>query len=109
MADGRVELFDVKPNKTVVLFVFNGFKPLDHGYCVFPLIEFGCSRDFAVDSVEDCFADSAYLGFVGVNKSAGRFVSEVRFVVFQCYESVFVSCHVHSVIDGSFRCDVFVF
>ena len=67
MADGWVELFDVKPNKTVVLFVFNGFKPLDHGYCVFPLIEFGCSRDFAVDSVEDCFADSAYLGFVGVN------------------------------------------
>ena len=32
---------------------------LDHGCCVFPLIEFGCSRDFAVDSVEDCFADSA--------------------------------------------------
>ena len=28
---GGVELFDVKPNKTVVLFVFNGFKPLDHG------------------------------------------------------------------------------
>ena len=34
---------------------------------LFPLVEFGCSRDFAVDSVEDCFAYSAYLGFGGVN------------------------------------------
>ena len=29
LADGRVESFDVKTNKTVVLLVFNGFKPLD--------------------------------------------------------------------------------
>ena len=48
----------------------------------FPVVEFGCCRDFDVDSVEDFFADSAYLGFGGVNKSAVRFVSEVRFVVF---------------------------
>ena len=34
---------------------------------LFPLVEFGCSRDFAVDSVEDCFAYTAYLGFGGVN------------------------------------------
>ena len=46
---------------------FNGFKPLDHGCCIFPLVEFGCSRNFAVDSVEDCFADSTYLRFGGVN------------------------------------------
>ena len=51
----------------MVLLVFNGFKPLDHGCYVFPLAEFGCSRDFVVDSVDDCFADSAYLGFGGVN------------------------------------------
>ena len=43
--------------KTVVLFVFDSFKPLDHGYCVFPLVECGCSRDFVVVSVEDCFAE----------------------------------------------------
>ena len=46
-----------------MLFVFNSFKPLDHGGGVFPLVEFGCSRDFAVDSVEGYFADFAYLGF----------------------------------------------
>ena len=38
-----------------VLFVFDSFKPLDHG--VFPLVECGCSRDFVVVSVEDCFAE----------------------------------------------------
>ena len=52
------------------------------------MVEFGCSRDFAVDSVEDFFADSAYLGFGGVDYAADRFVSEVRFLVFQCYESL---------------------
>ena len=45
-----------------------------------------CSRDFVDDSVEDCFADSANLGFGGVDQSAGRFVNEVRFVVSQSYE-----------------------
>ena len=60
-------LFYVKVNKTVILFVLNGFKPLDHGCRVFPLVVFGCSRDFVVDSVEDCFADSVYLGFGGVH------------------------------------------
>ena len=67
LADGGVESFDVKANKTVVLLVFNGFKPLDQWCCVFPLVEYGCSRDFAVGFVEDCFANSAYLGFGGVN------------------------------------------
>ena len=38
-----------------------------------------CSRDFVDDSVEDCFA--ANLGFGGADKSASRFVNEVRFVV----------------------------
>ena len=50
-----------------MLFVFNGFKTLDQGCRVFLLVEFGCSRDFAVDSFEDCFADSAYLRFGGVD------------------------------------------
>ena len=67
LAYGRVELFDVKANKTVVLFVFNGFEPFDHGCGIFPLVEFRCSRDLAVDSVEDFFADFAYLGFGGFN------------------------------------------
>ena len=34
-------------------------------------VEFGLSRDFLVDFFEDCFADSAYLGFGGVDKLAG--------------------------------------
>ena len=51
----------------MVLFVFNGFKPFNHGCRVFPLVEFGCPRDFLVNFVEDCFADSAYLGFGGVD------------------------------------------
>ena len=60
MADGRVEFYNVKANKTVMFFVFDSLKPLDHGGRVFPLIEFGCSRDVAVDSVEDLFAYFAY-------------------------------------------------
>ena len=49
----------------------------------FPLVELGCSHDFAVDSVEDSFADLAYLRFGGVDQPAGWFVGEVRFVVFE--------------------------
>ena len=30
----------------MVLFVFDSFKPRDYGCHVFPLVEFGCSRDF---------------------------------------------------------------
>ena len=67
MADGGVEFYDVEANKTVVLFVFNSFKPLDHGGRVFPLVESGYSYDFAVYSLEDFFADFAYLGFSGVD------------------------------------------
>ena len=67
LADGGVEFYDVEANKAVMLFVFNSFKPLDHGGGVFPLVEFGCSRDFAVGSVEGYFADSAYLGFSRVD------------------------------------------
>ena len=51
----------------MVLFVFNSFKPLDHGGGAFPLVEFGCSLDFAVDSVEDFFAYFAYLGLSRVD------------------------------------------
>ena len=50
-----------------MLFVFNSFKPLYNGGGVFPLAEFGCSRDFAVDSVEGYVADFAYLGFSRVD------------------------------------------
>ena len=63
LADGEVEFYDVEANKAVMLFVFNSFKPLDHGGRVFPLVEFGCSRDFVVDSVEGYLADFAYFGF----------------------------------------------
>ena len=51
----------------VMLFVFKSFKPLDHGGGVFPLVEFGCSRDFVVDSVEGYLADFAYFGFSRVD------------------------------------------
>ena len=44
-----------------MLLVFYGFEPLDYGDGVFPLVELGCSYDFAVDSVEDSFADLVYL------------------------------------------------
>ena len=30
LADERVEFFDVKTNKTVMLFIFNGFELFDH-------------------------------------------------------------------------------
>ena len=67
LADRRVEFYNVKANKIVLLFVIDGLKPLDHGCRVFPLIEIGCSRDFAVDSVEDLFAYFAYFGFSWVD------------------------------------------
>ena len=66
MADGGVEFYDVEANKAV-MFVFNSVKPLDHGSGVFPLVEFGCSRDFVVDSVEGYLADFAYFGFSRVD------------------------------------------
>ena len=66
--------------------LFYGFEPLDCGGGAFPLVEFGCSHDFAVNSVEDSFADLAYLRFGGVDQSAGWFIGEVRFVVFEGYE-----------------------
>ena len=52
-----------KQIKLWCFFVFNGFKPLDHRCRVSPPVELGCSRDFVVDSVEDCCADSTNLGF----------------------------------------------
>ena len=91
-----------------MLFVFNSFKPLNHGGGVFLLVEFGCSRDVAVDSVEGYFADFAYLGFSRIDQSAGRFVSEVWFVVLHCYKCVLVSSSVYSVINTQLRCDFFV-
>ena len=57
LADGRVEFFDVKANKTVVLFIFNGFEPFDHRCDIFPLVEFRCSHDLAVDSAVDSVKD----------------------------------------------------
>ena len=72
--------------------LFYGFEPLDCGGGVFPLVELGCSHDFAVNSVEDSFADLSYLRFGGVDQPAGWFVGEVRFVVFEGYECFFVSC-----------------
>jgi len=65
---------------------FYGFEPLNCGGGVFPLIELGCSHDFAVDSVEDYFADLSYLRFGGVHQSVGWCVGEVRFVVFEKLE-----------------------
>ena len=88
---------------------FMDLKPVDCGGGAFPLVELGCSHDFAVDSVEDSFADLAYLRFGGVDQPAGWFVGEVRFVVFEGYECFFVSCLVYSVVYTQFRCDVFVF
>ena len=81
MADGRIELFDVETDEAELLFVFDGFEPVDYGCGVFPLVEVAFFRDCAVDAVEDLFADFAYLGLRGVDKSAGRFVCEARLVV----------------------------
>ena len=92
-----------------MLFIFYGFEPLDCGGCVFSLVELGCSHDFAVDSVEDSFADLSYLRFGGVDQSTGWSVGEVRFVVFEGYECLFVGCLVYSAVYTQLRCDVLVF
>ena len=46
------------------MLVLDFFKPVDHRCRVFPLVEIGCSLDFVVDSIEDVFADFAYLYLV---------------------------------------------
>ena len=58
------------------------FEPVDYGCGVFPLVEVVFFRDCAVDTVEDVFADFAYLGLSGVDESAGRFVCVCRSVCF---------------------------
>ena len=92
-----------------MFFVFDRFEPVDYGCGVFPLFEVVFSHNCAVDAVEDVFADFAYLGLLGVDESAGRFVSEVRLVILMCYECGFVGCSVHFVVDSQFCRDGFVF
>ena len=92
-----------------LLFVFDRFEPVYYGCGVFQLLEAVFFRDCAVDAVEDGFANFAYLGLRGVDESTGRFVCEVRLVSLKCYECVFVSCSVHSVVDSQFCRDGFVF
>ena len=89
------------------LFLY-GFEPLDCGGCVFSLVELGCSHDFAVDSVEDSFADLSYLRFGGVEQSTGWFVGEVRFAVFEGYECLFASCLVYSVVCSLYSVCMYV-
>ena len=92
-----------------MLFVFDRFEPVDYGSGVFPLVEVVFFCDCAVDAVKDLFADFAHLGFCGVDESAGRFVCEVQLVALKYYESIFVGCSVHFVIDSQFDWDIFVF
>ena len=78
LADRWIELFDVETDEAELLFVFDRFQPVDYGCGVFPLVEALFFGDCVVDAVEDVFADFAYLGFSGVDESAGPFVCEVR-------------------------------
>ena len=45
---------------------FMDLKPVDCGGGAFPLVELGCSHDFAVDSVEDSFAILPISDLVGL-------------------------------------------
>ena len=105
MADGKVEFYNIGANKTVVLFLFNSFKQLDHGGRVFPLVEFGCFHDFAVDSVEDILLILPISDLVGLISRQVGFLAKFGLWSF----SVLISSSVYSVIDTKFRCDFFVF
>lgn len=59
-----------------VVFFLYGFEPLDCGGGVYPLVDFGCSHGFDVDSSEDSFADLAYLRFGGVIRSQVGFLAK---------------------------------
>ena len=59
MADGWIELFDVKTDEAELLFVFDRFEPVDYSCGVVPLVEDAFFRDCAVDALEDVFADFA--------------------------------------------------
>ena len=54
----------------------------------FPQVHLGCLDDFFVYAVQDVFADDANFRFAWINEPAGRVVSEIWFVVFQCNEGV---------------------
>ena len=58
---GGVEFYYGEADKVVLVLVLDFFKPVDHRCRVFQLVEIGCSLDFVVDSIEDVFADFAYL------------------------------------------------
>ena len=63
LADGGVEVFNVEPNGAGALMVLCRFEPVNYRCGVFPLVEVACFCDVAVNTVEDAFADFAYLGF----------------------------------------------
>ena len=109
LANGRIEFFDIKAIEVRVLFSLSGVKPVDYRCSVFPLVKVAFTGDGIVDAIKDCFAYFAYLGFSWVDYSAGRFVSEVGLVVFECYECFLVGCSVYSVIDAKSSSDIFVF
>ena len=63
LADGGVEVFNVEANEAGALMVLCRFEPVNYRCGVFPLVEVACFCDVAVKTVEDAFADFAYLGF----------------------------------------------
>ena len=57
LADGGIEVFNVEANEAGPLMVLYRLEPVN---CV---VEVACFCDVAVNTVEDAFADFAYLGF----------------------------------------------
>ena len=63
LADGGVEVFNVEANEAGALMVLCRFEPVNYRCGVFPLVEVACFCNVVVNTVEDAFADFAYLGF----------------------------------------------
>ena len=67
LADGGVEVFNVEANEAGALMGLCRFEPVNYRCGVFPLVEVKCFCHVAVNTVEDAFADFAYLGFCRVD------------------------------------------
>ena len=53
----RIELHNVKADETMLFFVFDGVEPVNHCWCVLPLVDLRRCNDFGVDPVKNLLTD----------------------------------------------------
>ena len=76
------------------MFIFVGYllEPFNCVVSAAPEINFSGLHNRFVDSIQDFNPTKSETGIISKHKSAGRFVNEIGFVVFQCDKGVFACC-----------------